>query len=522
MAISHSKAEQREKKEAEMSFKRELKRKKEEERLRLQSEKARNQKLQSENFLKFFIKPSGTKANSSTGKRQHAGWIPTFPIQPGMTIAKTPPLLLDKNKFDSVLTVQEDNFVSSYITECKGKEKTKRKIIPCSPVNQQCDDDIIILDEKDYKVKRRQEVKYKLLQFCDNHRPAYYGTWQKISKIVRPRNPFTKDESLLDYSVDSDDEWEEDEPGESLSDCSVDDGEDMDDEDEDDGFFVPHGYLSDGEGELNDSDTAVPKESKEEKMKMKEKAWEIEFTRKCQPLKPICIGCCWASNGTETIRNALMQYQAVVFTSLPVTINVDQQQNTSPNLKTTPKMDRPNISMKSSSPQSNICYKRPVPEEAMPDLIQILQGNSVGLDRAVKKFRDHWGRKMAAGKSSSSDAIQSACYSEGKYEQISGISKRQVEKKIHEIAKKIDRVWQVDKSVLQKYSVLSNSKLDLYSKVDISSHDHSPIQLHPLKENFTKLNEKKVDIIDKQDDCHSPAIKRLKLTETQSPSLVVT
>lgn len=33
----------------------------------------------------------------------------------------------------------------------------------------------------------------------------------------------------------------------------------MDDEDEDDGFFVPHGYLSDGEGELNDSDTAVPK-----------------------------------------------------------------------------------------------------------------------------------------------------------------------------------------------------------------------------------------------------------------------
>lgn len=76
---------------------------------------------------------------------------------------------------------------------------------------------------------------------------------------------------------------------------------------------------------------------------MKEKAWEIEFTRKCQPLKPVCIGCCWASNGTETIRNALMQYQAVVFTSLPVTINVDQQQNTSPNLKTTPKMDRPNI-----------------------------------------------------------------------------------------------------------------------------------------------------------------------------------
>ena len=30
----------------------------------------------------------------------------------------------------------------------------------------------------------------------------------------------------------------------------------MDDEDEEDGFFVPHGYLSDGEGELDDNETA--------------------------------------------------------------------------------------------------------------------------------------------------------------------------------------------------------------------------------------------------------------------------
>ena len=34
----------------------------------------------------------------------------------------------------------------------------------------------------------------------------------------------------------------------------------MDDEDEEDGFFVPHGYLSDGEGELDDGDPAgLPK-----------------------------------------------------------------------------------------------------------------------------------------------------------------------------------------------------------------------------------------------------------------------
>lgn len=29
----------------------------------------------------------------------------------------------------------------------------------------------------------------------------------------------------------------------------------MEDEDDEDGFFVPHGYLSDGEGEQDDGDT---------------------------------------------------------------------------------------------------------------------------------------------------------------------------------------------------------------------------------------------------------------------------
>ena len=56
----------------------------------------------------------------------------------------------------------------------------------------------------------------------------------------------------LDYEVESDDEWEEEEPGESLSDCENNkEGEEENEEEEeedDDGFFVPHGYLSEGEG----------------------------------------------------------------------------------------------------------------------------------------------------------------------------------------------------------------------------------------------------------------------------------
>lgn len=51
---------------------------------------------------------------------------------------------------------------------------------------------------------------------------------------------------IFDYEVDSDDEWEEEEPGESLH-GSDDEKEPEDDYEVDNDFFVPHGYLSDDE-----------------------------------------------------------------------------------------------------------------------------------------------------------------------------------------------------------------------------------------------------------------------------------
>ncbi|KAJ9546075.1 hypothetical protein OSB04_025782 [Centaurea solstitialis] len=96
----------------------------------------------------------------------------------------------------------------------------------------------------------------QLLQFDKSHRPAFYGHWPKKSEVVRARCPLVKDPDL-DYEIDSDEEWEEEEPGESLSDCDKEDDDEtieenlskVDDEDEsEDGFFVPDGYLSENEG----------------------------------------------------------------------------------------------------------------------------------------------------------------------------------------------------------------------------------------------------------------------------------
>ncbi|KAL5783773.1 hypothetical protein ACOSP7_008802 [Xanthoceras sorbifolium] len=104
-------------------------------------------------------------------------------------------------------------------------------------------------------VKKCKKSK-QLLQFDKSHRPAFYGIWPKKSLVVRPRQPLRKDPDL-DYDVDSDEEWEEEDPGESLSDCDKDDEEERlkegsskadDEEDSEDGFFVPDGYLSEDEG----------------------------------------------------------------------------------------------------------------------------------------------------------------------------------------------------------------------------------------------------------------------------------
>lgn len=54
---------------------------------------------------------------------------------------------------------------------------------------------------------------------------------------------------MIDYEVDSDDEWEEIADGESIADSDKGDEEEdkLGEDDEDDGFLVPHGHLSDDE-----------------------------------------------------------------------------------------------------------------------------------------------------------------------------------------------------------------------------------------------------------------------------------
>lgn len=97
----------------------------------------------------------------------------------------------------------------------------------------------------------RGPLRSRLLQYSEDVRPPYFGTWQKRSKFVTGRRPFIKDESLFDYEVDSEAEWDIGGPGESLKGDDSEDEEEMDDYEIDMKTFVPHGYVSDDEVEVH-------------------------------------------------------------------------------------------------------------------------------------------------------------------------------------------------------------------------------------------------------------------------------
>ena len=76
---------------------------------------------------------------------------------------------------------------------------TRRTLRTKENFNDSCksdaDDDIIIVEnEKETEQENNNIMHVKLLQFSENYRPPYYGTWRKISRFISPRNPFKKDE----------------------------------------------------------------------------------------------------------------------------------------------------------------------------------------------------------------------------------------------------------------------------------------------------------------------------------------
>ncbi|SPP78102.1 chromatin assembly factor 1 subunit A [Drosophila guanche] len=158
--------------------------------------------------------------------------------------------------------------------------------------------------EQEEQAKQMPRMRAKYLQFADNRRPAYYGTWRKKSQSISARRPLAQDKVHFDYEVDSDCEWEEEEPGESLS-ASEDEKEresEEESEEEYNEWYVPHGHLSDEElqhdGEMDDGHT---REAQQAKLQVLQQEFAQEMKKQTRKIKPRLFGPIWLDeNGNKS------------------------------------------------------------------------------------------------------------------------------------------------------------------------------------------------------------------------------
>ncbi|KAG9471673.1 hypothetical protein GDO78_013791 [Eleutherodactylus coqui] len=299
-----------------LEAKQEEKRKKEEEkRIKIEEKRVKAEKAE----ITRFLQKSKTSQIPKTFA-QPCGKFAPFEIKKNMTVAPLCRVEFEQESLEQLdKLLEEQDSESSFLSEIKVRKprrmgRTMMPQLPSVPSNETEDvqvledtalPDNVIIEEPNMPESRKPLGKLKLLQFCENYRPAYWGTWNRSSTVINPRKPWAQDSKLLDYEVDSDEEWEEEEPGESLSHSEGDEDDDdtKEDDEDDDGFFVPHGYLSEDEGGISDEECKNP-ENQKVQQRLKAKEWdELQSKgKKINVLKPLVVGCVWLGNCSAETR----------------------------------------------------------------------------------------------------------------------------------------------------------------------------------------------------------------------------
>uniref|UniRef100_A0A8C3WWF8 Chromatin assembly factor 1 subunit A n=1 Tax=Catagonus wagneri TaxID=51154 RepID=A0A8C3WWF8_9CETA len=368
------KEERRKERQEALEAKLEEKRKKEEEK-RLKEEEKRI-KAEKAEITRFFQKPKTPQAPKTLAGS--CGKFAPFEIKEHMVLAPRFRTIFDQDlcdQLDQLLQQQSGEF--SFLKDLKGRQPLRSGPTVVSNRNTNLSNSDVVIVESgkvDGVPERRKFGRMKLLQFSENHRPAYWGTWNKKTTVIHPRDPWAQDRNLLDYEVDSDEEWEEEEPGESLSHSEGDDDDDVgEDEDEDDGFFVPHGYLSEDEGVTEE---CADPENHKVRQKLKAKEWD-EFLAKgkrFRVLQPVKIGCIWSSDkdGSADLK-VLQQFTACLLESVP--------------------------SEEEQTPKASKREKRD--QQILAQLLPLLHGNVNGSKVIIREFQECCRRGLLSKDSSS-------------------------------------------------------------------------------------------------------------------------
>ncbi|XP_074834454.1 chromatin assembly factor 1 subunit A [Carettochelys insculpta] len=356
------KEEKRKERQEALEAKLEEKRKKEEEKRLKEEEKRIN--AQKAEITRFFQKPKTPQTPKTLAGS--CGKFAPFEIKENMVLAPLCRVAFDQDLSDQLdQLIQAQDSEVSFLKELKCCKPLKSgPTIVCDHSADIVNSGVVIVNScKVNSVPERKKFgRMKLLQFSENHRPAYWGTWNKKTTVIHPRNPWSKDDKLLDYEIDSDEEWEEEEPGESLSHSEGDDEEEGgEDEDDDDGFFVPHGYLSEDEGVTEEHDP----ENQKVRQKLKAKEWDelIAKGKRFRVLQAVKIGCIWETDensGADADLQVLQQFAVCILDS-PVA-EEEQMQKTS--------------------------QKRTKDQQILGQLLPLLHGNVNGSKVIIHEFQE--------------------------------------------------------------------------------------------------------------------------------------
>lgn len=373
------KEEKDEQRKKEREEKEEQKRKeKEEKELKKQQELEKDKKKmekESAAFVKFFSRKSTSTPEPEKLEEAVSSFMP-FQVKADMRLAPATRTTLSTDQKDQLTDkITKQNEINLYLTEVKTKTFTNGE--KTWPVN---DDDVIVVEDTglgecvEEQPTKNIKIRAKFLQFHENQRPAYFGTWRKKSKHVGPRKPLGLDKETFDYEVDSDDDWEEEEPGESLhgSDDEEKENEPDDEYEVDNEFFVPHGYLSDEEAE-NEENMELTPETQKEKLKILQMEFEEEMKSKTERIKPRLIGCIWESKLKPKIQDAITSFleERMMIISGPIVIKKRELN----------KENNQNSAQKNSTPT-----RKQLNKELIPEFVRMIHGNTNNKVFLVNEF----------------------------------------------------------------------------------------------------------------------------------------
>ncbi|XP_020711490.2 chromatin assembly factor 1 subunit A [Athalia rosae] len=414
-------------KQKEKEAKEDERRKKEEEKL----EAERKKQKAAVNFANFFVpkKPDAKIVEEDVVVKDQL-FMP-FEVKADMRVAPITRRNLDdtdKLTFDKLLNkgISKDELYLNGLIKNPTNIRRSQKTWP-----YEAKDVVIIVDDDDgssdtvdpRSASLSEKHHPKLFMFVENRRPPFWGTWRKKSDHITPRRPFAKDSKWFDYEIDSDDEWEEEEPGESIRGSDDERDEELAPEeneyDVDNDFMVPHGYLSDEEAKADEEDGEdLSPESQKLKLKLMNDQFEAERKTKTSKIKPRAIGCIWQGSRDnsypENITPHVLQFfsarQAWVY-NIPVILGA------------APVVDN-SIVADFGSPSMPVhgARKKHVPEEMIPNLIRLVHGNNNGRISLIREFQAFWEKnktddrqisKMSLSRKIKEIATWRACPDEG-------------------------------------------------------------------------------------------------------------